>query len=161
MSSWSFTWIILSCTVSKILKFCHSLVTTEDGGSRLQSNNNSHNVPNYMSSYPLPWKLNNSVFCCDYVTTIPSSNVFFSALIIIFYLKSITCHSWSLKLLLFLIFVVPSIMLYNSEISPTRCNNCVFILCNGFTLHVSGDNLTHHQEYICCIWPQVSRLTAS
>ena len=48
---------------------------------------------------------------------------------------------------------------YSSEISPTRCNNCVFILLNGFTLHVSGDNLTHHQEYICCIWPQVSRLT--
>ena len=24
------------------------------------------------------------------------------------------------------IFVVPSIMLYSSEISPTRCNNCVF-----------------------------------
>ena len=46
-----------------------------------------------------------------------------------------------------------------SEISPTRCNNCVFILRNGFTLHVSGDNLTHHQEYICCIWPRVSRLT--
>ena len=45
------------------------------------------------------------------------------------------------------------------KISPTRCNNCVFILRNGFTLHVSGDNLTHHQEYICCIWPQVSRLT--
>ena len=20
-------------------------------------------------------------------------------------------------------------------------------------------NLTHHQEYICCIWPQASRLT--
>ena len=58
-----------------------------------------------------------------------------------------------------LIFVVPCIMLYSSEISPTRCNNCVFILCNGFTLSVSGDNLTHHQEYICCIWPQVSRLT--
>ena len=36
-----------------------------------------------------------------------------------------------------LIFVVPSIMLYSSEISPTRCNNCVFILRNGFTLHVS------------------------
>ena len=49
--------------------------------------------------------------------------------------------------------------LSNSEISPTRCNNCVFILRIGFTLHVSGDNLTHHQEYICCIWPQVSRLT--
>ena len=58
-----------------------------------------------------------------------------------------------------LIFVVPSIMLYSSEISPTRCNNCVFILRNGFTLHVSGDNRIHHQEYICCIWPQVSRLT--
>ena len=47
----------------------------------------------------------------------------------------------------------------SSEISPTRCKNCVFILRNGFTLHVSGDNLTHHQEYIFCIWPQVSRLT--
>ena len=58
-----------------------------------------------------------------------------------------------------LIFVVPSNMIYSSEISPTRCNNCVFILRNGFTLHVSGDSLTHHQEYICCIWPQVSRLT--
>ena len=33
------------------------------------------------------------------------------------------------------------------KLSPTRCNNCVFILRNGFTLHVSGDNLTHHQEY--------------
>ena len=61
--------------------------------------------------------------------------------------------------LLHLIFVVLSIMLYSSEISPTRCNNCVFILRNGFTLQVSGDNLTHHQVYICCIWPQVSRLT--
>ena len=49
----------------------------------------------------------------------------------------------------------------SSETSPTRCNNCVFILRNGFTLHVSGDNLTHHQEYICCIWQQVSRLAAS
>ena len=57
-----------------------------------------------------------------------------------------------------LIFMVPSIMLYSSEISP-RCNNCVFILRNGFTLNVSGDNLTHHQEYICCIWPQLRRLT--
>ena len=34
----------------------------------------------------------------------------------------------------------------NGEISPTRCNNCVFIR-SGFTLHVSGDNLTHNQEY--------------
>ena len=39
-------------------------------------------------------------------------------------------------------------MTYSSEISPKRCNNCVFILSNGFTLHVSGDNHTHHQEYI-------------
>ena len=38
-----------------------------------------------------------------------------------------------------LVFVVPSIMLCSSEISPTRCNNCVFILRNGFTPHVSGD----------------------
>jgi len=49
-------------------------------------------------------------------------------------------------------------MLYmtNGERSPTRCNNCVFILRNGFTLHVSGDNLTHHKEYICCIRPIVN-----
>jgi len=38
--------------------------------------------------------------------------------------------------ILCLIFVVPSIMLYSSEISPTRCNNCVFILRSGFILHV-------------------------
>jgi len=31
--------------------------------------------------------------------------------------------------------------IYRSEISPTRCNNCVFILRNGFTLHVSGDSI--------------------
>ena len=34
----------------------------------------------------------------------------------------------------------------NCEIIPTRRNNCVF-LRNGFTLHVSGDNSSHHQEY--------------
>ena len=39
-----------------------------------------------------------------------------------------------------LIFVVP-------------CATIAFILRNGFTLHVSGDNSTHHQEYIRCIWP--------
>ena len=66
---------------------------------------------------------------------------------------------YALTLSLNLIFVVPNIMLYSSEISLSRCNNCVFILRNGFTLHVSGDSLTDHQEYICCIWPQVSRLT--
>jgi len=37
--------------------------------------------------------------------------------------------------------------LQSGEIRPTRCNNCVFILRIGFTLHVSGDNLTHYQEY--------------
>jgi len=48
-------------------------------------------------------------------------------------------------------------MLYmaNGEISPTRCNNCVFIHPNGFIQHFSGDNLSHHQDYICCIWPMV------
>ena len=35
---------------------------------------------------------------------------------------------------------------YNSEIIPTRAT-IAFILRNGFTLHVSGDNSTHHQEY--------------
>ena len=33
---------------------------------------------------------------------------------------------------------------YSGEISPTRCNNCVFILRNVFPLHVSGDNFTNH-----------------
>ena len=43
------------------------------------------------------------------------------------------------------------------KIIPTRCNNCVLFFAYAFTLHVSGDNSTHHQEYMCCIWPQVSR----
>ena len=34
-----------------------------------------------------------------------------------------------------------------------------FYSSQRLTLHVSGDNLTHHQEYISCIWPPVSRLT--
>jgi len=45
------------------------------------------------------------------------------------------------------------------KIIPTRCNNCVLFFANAFTLHVSGDNPTHHQEYMCCMWPQVSRHT--
>ena len=45
------------------------------------------------------------------------------------------------------------------KIIPTRCNNCGLFFANAFTLHVSGDNPTHHQEYMCCIWPQVSRHT--
>ena len=39
-----------------------------------------------------------------------------------------------------------------SEISPTRCNSCVFILRSGFTLHVSGDNLTHHQDFLVFLY---------
>ena len=31
-----------------------------------------------------------------------------------------------------------------------------FCSSQWLTLHVSGDNLTHHQEYISCIWPPVS-----
>jgi len=34
-----------------------------------------------------------------------------------------------------------------------------FILRNCFTLHVSGENFTHHQEYICFIWNQVGSYT--
>ena len=52
-------------------------------------------------------------------------------------------------LYIFRVFIAPIIRItskcncsFCSEISPTRCNNCVFILRNGFTLHVSGDNLT-------------------
>jgi len=39
------------------------------------------------------------------------------------------------------------------KIIPTRCNNCGLFIANAFTLHVSGDSPTHHQEYMCCIWP--------
>ena len=60
---------------------------------------------------------------------------------------------------LLVITVLFCVVLPAELISPTRCNNCVFILRNGFTLHVSGHSLTHHQGYICCIWLQVSRLT--
>jgi len=53
--------------------------------------------------------------------------------------------------------IIRSTMLYmsNGEISRTRCNNCVVIPRNGFTLHFSDDNLTHLPEYICCIWPML------
>ena len=58
----------------------------------------------------------------------------------------------------FLIFLVPCIMLFNGEISPTRCNNCVFhshwlySTCFGWQSHPSSG-------VQCCIWPQVSWLT--
>jgi hypothetical protein len=57
-----------------------------------------------------------------------------------------------------LIFVVPCVMLYSGEISPTRCNNCVFYsqwlfsTCFGWQSHPSSG-------VQCCIWPQVSWLT--
>ena len=47
------------------------------------------------------------------------------------------------------------------KIIPTRSNNCVLFFTNAFTLHVSGDNPTHHQEYMCFIWRQVSRHTVN
>ena len=56
-----------------------------------------------------------------------------------------TCDVASEGLLdLFLIFVVPCIMLYSGEISPTRCNNCVFYsqwlysTCFGWQSHPSS-----------------------
>ena len=47
-------------------------------------------------------------------------------------------------------------MLYmaKGEISTTRWTIGFFIHI-GFNQHVSDDNLAHHQEYICCIWPMV------
>jgi len=58
----------------------------------------------------------------------------------------------------------------NKYKQPTGCNNKVvnnsnkmqqmrFYYSQWLTLHVSGDNLTHHQAYISCIWPPVSWLT--
>jgi hypothetical protein len=44
------------------------------------------------------------------------------------YPMDVIFHNSSRQMLKHLIFVVPSIMLYSSEISSTRCNNCVFIV---------------------------------
>ena len=57
-----------------------------------------------------------------------------------------------------LIFVVPCIMLYIGEISPTRCNNCVFY---SQWLYATGFGWQSHPSsgVQCCIWPQVSWLT--
>ena len=69
---------------------------------------------------------------------------------------------WRVKaMILFFIFnicvsVHHALQLWNKS---NKMQQLCSILRNGFTLHVSGDNLTHHQEYICCIWPQVSWLT--
>ena len=46
-----------------------------------------------------------------------------------------------------------------SENNSNEMQQLRFILRKCFTLHVSDDNPTHHQEYMCCIWPQVSRHT--
>ena len=43
--------------------------------------------------------------------------------------------------------------------SPIVVELLVITVLFCVVLPVSGDNLTHHQVYICCIWPQVSRLT--
>ena len=40
---------------------------------------------------------------------------------------------------------------YCGEISPTRCNNCVFILRNGFTCF--GRQSHPSSGVQCCIWP--------
>ena len=121
--------------------YCHALLTSNNYGKKLK--------------IVLTSMLNFIVVCHQYLHKCTCSNlIFYAKLALKFYF---TYEAYFRTI--FLIFVVPSIMLYSSEISPTRCNNCVFILRNGFTLHVSDDSLTHHQEYICCIWPQVSRLT--
>ena len=46
-----------------------------------------------------------------------------------------------------------------SENNSNEMQQLRFILRKCFTLHVSGDNPTHHWEYMCCIWPQISRHT--
>ena len=46
-----------------------------------------------------------------------------------------------------------------SENNSNEMQQLRFILRKCFTLHVSGDIPTHHQEYMCCTWPQVSRHT--
>ena len=63
---------------------------------------------------------------------------------------------------LFVIFVVPCIML-NSEINPTRCNNCIYssqwlystCTCFGWKFHPSsGEHMLYmasgRQVYLCC-----------
>ena len=85
--------------------------------------------------------------------------------------SNITCR-WSTIQTLFTILLTPDTIselqltfyftIHNSEIIVKWIQQdatIAFVLRNGFTLHVSGDNSTHHQEYICCIWPQVGRYT--
>ena len=43
--------------------------------------------------------------------------------------------------------------------SPIVVELLVITVLFCVVLPAECDNLTHHQEYICCIWPQVSRLT--
>ena len=73
------------------------------------------------------------------------------------FLYYILFQEYSVNSCMYLIFVVPCIMLYIGEISPTRCNNCVFYsqwlysTCFGWQSHPSSG-------VQCCIWPQVSWL---
>ena len=45
-----------------------------------------------------------------------------------------TLHKCQMHLLC----IFPTMVAFSSEISPTRCNNCDFILRNGFTDDVAG-----------------------
>jgi len=51
-------------------------------------------------------------------------------------------------------------MLYIGEMSPTRCNNCVFY--SQCLYSTSFGRQSHPSSGVqCCIWPQVCWLTAS
>ena len=58
---------------------------------------------------------------------------------------------FQLQLMLCLIFVVPCIML-NSEIIPTRCNNCVY--SSQWLYSTCFGRQFHSSSWVqCCIWP--------
>ena len=104
-----------------------------------------------VSSWYVVWQKSNET---DFLLTM---NLFFLKIKIVPF-KIVPFGSYTATEALFSLFVAVlegfcwyTFQLVSSEISPTRCKNCIFILRNGFTLHVSGDNLTHNQEYICCI----------
>ena len=56
----------------------------------------------------------------------------------------------------FFFYISPFIIVVNKS---NKMQQLRFYSSQWLTLHVSGDNLTHHQEYISCIWPPVSWLT--
>ena len=69
-----------------------------------------------------------SILCiqcfCTVVCTV-SPFVYTAVSLLFMYKPTARCHRVEIQMQ-YLIFVVPSIMLYSSEISPTRRNNCVF-----------------------------------